>query len=444
MREGDVLIVGLGETGFSVARRLAATATPFSVVDSRVSPPKLDALAAECPDAMVHTGAFDAELFRRASQIVLSPGVSMREAAVRAAMDAGVPVVGDIELFARTVAPSDKVLTVTGSNGKSSVCRLLADMAAASGRCAALGGNYGRPALDLLDAEEPPELYVLELSSFQLETTRSLRGHIAVLLNITADHLDRYDSMDDYARAKMRIFRSCDAAVFERGRGFQAPDAGRVVSFGMDEPEAGHFGVVADGGGAQIACGDEPWLPVSDLPLPGRHGQLNVMAALAAGLAAGLPKRGMLEAVRAFTGLPHRLEFVGAYRGARWINDSKATNVAAAISALESLEDACIWIGGGSDKAGDYGPLREVLRRRAHRAVVYGRAARKIADAVGDAVPVAVVKTLAEAVDDARKHLRERDTVLLSPACASLDQYADYRERGEHFAALAAASEEKG
>ena len=423
----ETLIVGCGETACSVARYLSQKNISFAVADNSQTPKKHQSMARDYPNAPMYLGEFDADVFCRAEAIIVSPGVPTQSPALRAATARGIPMYGDIEIFARECPPDKIVLGVTGSNGKSTVCRLLADMAIAAGHTCALGGNYGKPALDLLD--DSVDVYVLELSSFQLETTYSLSGHIAAILNIRADHLDRYTSLEGYAQAKHRILQSCRVSVLGRG----VTDAPVDISFGLDEPQDKHFGIRCVDAKNYIASGDSLWLDTDEIRLVGRHGWLNIMAALAIGTAAGFQKEAMLNAVRKFSGLPHRISVVSHCRDAIWIDDSKATNVASTMAALESMEGACIWLGGGLGKGADFSPLRDVARQKVRLAILYGHDARLMAQALDSMVAVKVVKTLDEAVSIASRQVQSNETVLLSPACASWDQYRDYKERGEHF-----------
>lgn len=435
MREGDVLVVGLGVTGMSVARHLASYGIPFAVADNRKQPPNHARFARDYPDVPLYLGEFDDRLFRSASEIVLSPGVSPKTPAVSSAISEGVPVFGDIEIFMRQRAPGKAVLAVTGSNGKSTVCCLLAEMAKCAGRRYALGGNYGNPVLDLIRTEEPPDVYILELSSFQLETTYSLRQHVGAVLNISDDHLDRYASIEEYAEVKRRIFReSCFAVCNREELSYPPPGSTdiRSVSFGLDEPANGHYGIRIKDGKHYVAYGNRLLMPTSEIPMPGRHGWLNALAAMAVGSSAGFPQPAMLQAIREFVGLPHRMQNIGLYAGMQWVNDSKATNVAATVAALESVDHPCIWLAGGVHKGGCLSPLAEAARHT-RMAIFYGEAAGQLADAVGGAVPVTVTATLDEAVAHAARERRKGETVLLSPACTSFDQYENYAGRGEHF-----------
>ncbi len=429
------LIVGLGQTGLSCARFLARQGMVFDVADSRADPPGLASFAREFPDVSPSLGGFDNAAFEHAAQLVVSPGVSVREPAIAAAAAAGVPVIGDIELFARHArAP---VVAVTGSNGKSTVTTLVGDMAKDQGRLVGVGGNIGTPALDLLAASEP-ELYVLELSSFQLETTSSLNAAAAVLLNVSADHLDRHATMDGYLAAKRRVYRGEGTMVVNRDEPLVANMAGpnrQVLGFGLSVPKGSDFGVLSRNGEDWLVQGDEPLLACRELRLVGRHNLANALAALALGQAVGLSLDGMLQTLRRFGGLSHRCQWVAQQADVDWYNDSKGTNVGAAVAAIEGLETRgkLVVIAGGDGKGADFVPLREPVRARVRALVLMGRDGPQIEQAMAGVVPVTYAADMARAVAAARNLARPGDAVLLSPACASLDMYRDYRERGDVF-----------
>jgi len=427
------LIVGLGATGLSAARFLHKRGVAFAVTDDRESPPAYDDLMALDGNAAVYLGGFDDARFSEADAIIISPGVPLKTPAVSRAARCGKPVIGDIELFARCVAPG-AVVAITGSNGKSTVTALLAEMAAAAGVRAAVGGNLGRPALDLL--EDGAAVYILELSSFQLETTFSLQPLASVVLNVSADHLDRYDSAADYLRAKLGVHRNSKTVVVNRAESF-AVEAGaaEVVGFGLDEGAPGHFGVVGVGARRAIACGAQAWMSCGDVPLPGDSGVLNVQAAFALGRAMGLPRDVMVACARGFRGLAHRMQYLGSLDGADWFDDSKATNVGAAVSALAAAPAKAVVICGGDGKGADFAAFGDALAKRARAVVLLGRDAAAIERAVGGRVACADAADMRGAGREARKAAQPGDRVLLSPACASFDLYSDYAARGDAFAA---------
>ncbi|VAX11970.1 UDP-N-acetylmuramoylalanine--D-glutamate ligase [hydrothermal vent metagenome] len=446
LRRQRVLIVGLGATGLSCARFLAAQGVEVAVTDSRANPPGLDVLQKELSDTAVFVGGFESGAFERADVLLLSPGVSLREPLVAEARARGVEILGDVELFARLVAAP--VIAITGSNGKSTVTTLVGAMAQAAGRHVALGGNIGTPVLDLLNpakAQLAHDLYVLELSSFQLETTQSLETVAATILNISEDHMDRYASLADYTAAKARIFHGSEVLIVNRDDARVAATlemlrcGRRLIHFGLQPAAKGDFGVFEQGGENWLCLGDEALMPVADLHLRGQHNLANALAALALGQAAGLPMAAMLETLQHFGGLPHRCQWLGEYRGVGWYNDSKATNVGAAIAAISGVEaEKIVLIAGGQGKGQDFTPLVEPLRQRARAVVLLGEDSGVIEAALqnsftADALSLRHVQNMAEAVSLAAELAQTGDAVLLSPACASFDMFAGFEQRGEVF-----------
>ncbi len=435
------VIVGLGASGLSCARFLARRGEPFAVTDSRTCPPGLAELARELPEVPRALGAFDRALCLAARRLIVSPGVALREPVLREAEASGAEIMGDIEVFARHArAP---VVAVTGTNGKSTVTSLVKEMAEAAGVAVQAGGNLGPPALDLLDDGEP-DLYVLELSSFQLETTASLEPAAAVVLNITPDHRDRYATIDAYAEAKRRAYRGSGTQIINRDDPLVAamalPDR-PALGFTLGAPEPRCFGLIPEPGGAWLAYEGERLMPVADLPIPGRHNIANALAALALGTAVGLPREAMLGALRRFPGLPHRCQWVGRASGVDWYNDSKGTNVGATCAALRGLaeERPVVLLAGGDGKGADFTPLASACQSaetgRVRAVVTLGRDGPLIARVLQGVVPVTRASDLADAVSQAADLARSGDAVLLSPACASFDMFRDYVERGERFVA---------
>ncbi|HXQ31714.1 MAG TPA: UDP-N-acetylmuramoyl-L-alanine--D-glutamate ligase [Steroidobacteraceae bacterium] len=430
------LVVGLGKTGVSAVRWLHARGEGVAVTDSRLAPPGLDALGTLGGYFPLHLGGFDLALLDSTDRIVLSPGVSRHEPLVREALARGITVLGDIELFARVKqAPA---VAITGTNGKSTVTTLIAEMARAAGRRVLAGGNLGEPALDLLSAPVP-ELYVLELSSFQLESTDSLELVAAAVLNLTPDHLDRYGSLDEYAAAKARIFAHAATAIvnLDDPRVASLPRAGqRRVGFSLTRADA-DWGLVTAGGEASLSRAGEPLLPLRELRLPGRHNAANALAALAVGAVAGLPLAPMLATLRHFAGLAHRSEWVAERRGVRFIDDSKGTNVGATVAAVEGLAGPLIVIAGGDGKGQDFAPLAAAFRGKVRHAVLIGHDREQLARALAGACSTEFAHDMDAAVAAAARAAVPGDCVLLSPACASLDMFRDYAHRGEMFAAAA-------
>jgi UDP-N-acetylmuramoylalanine--D-glutamate ligase len=435
----DTVIVGLGKTGLSCARHFGAREGRTAVVDSREAPPELAALRREHPRIPVFTGSFDAQIMARAKLLVVSPGIPLEEPAIRAAAAAGAEVTGDIELFCREArAP---IVAVTGANGKSTVAALVAHLINASGRRAALGGNIGIPALELLSGP-PPDYYVLELSSFQLETVRSLDAAAAALLNITPDHMDRYRSLDDYAAAKSRIYTGHGAMILNlddpRVAALRRPGR-RMIWFTLADPGTGEFGVRRCDGEDWLVHGHDPLLRAADLRIRGRHNVANALAALALGTAIGMPREPMLSALPTFAGLPHRCQWIAGCAGVDWYNDSKGTNVGAACAAIAGLAEGrmIVLIAGGDGKGADFAPLAEAARGRVRAAVLIGRDARQVAAALRPVAGVCFATDMQSAVAAAGQLARPGDAVLLSPACSSLDMFRNFEERGEVFSAAA-------
>jgi UDP-N-acetylmuramoylalanine--D-glutamate ligase len=443
-RGRPVLVVGLGKSGSASARYLAREGAVMTLTDSRAAPPGVDELRAHV-NGDYRLGGFSArEPLAEYLLAVVSPGVPLDDPFVERLRGAKVEIVGDIELFARALSrlqghePHAAVIGITGSNGKSTVTSLVGAMAAAAGVRAGVGGNLGTPALDLLD--EAARLYVLELSSFQLETTENLKLAAATILNVSPDHLDRQGTLERYIAAKARIYSRAQVAVVnrdDRATHTGAHTARRVVSFGLDRPMPGHYGLVDRDGERWLAVGDEALLPMSALRLQGLHNVANALAALALADAARLPRSGMLQALREFKGLPHRCEWIVERDGVTWINDSKGTNVGATLAALQGLAGPLLWLGGGQGKGQDFSALCAPLREKARVAIVFGQDAAQIEAAIGSRVAVRRVPDLAAAVAVARELAQPGDRVLLSPACASLDQFRNYEERGDRFRALA-------
>lgn len=432
------LIVGLGKTGLSCVRYLSGQGREIAVADSRLQPPGLDELKAGWPDVPVYLGEFDGDLFAGFNELVVSPGISIAEPAIAGAAARGARIRGDIDLFAD--AADAPIIAITGSNGKTTVTTLVGEMARAAGRNVQVGGNIGTPALDLLD--QGADLYVLELSSFQLETTEELGALAATVLNVSDDHMDRYPDKMAYFQAKQRIYRGCKNAIVNLDDALSTPmarDTLRFLCFGFNRVNPETFSTRDDDQGTWITWGLDNLLLASELQLMGRHNISNVMAALALGHAAGLAMEPMLEVARSFRGLPHRCEFVRNLNGVDYINDSKGTNVGATVAAIESLvpdSGKVILIAGGDGKGADFQPLAEPVAACCRALVLIGRDAGKIFEAVGVSVPQYRATSLQEAVSLARQAAEPGDRVLLSPACASFDMFRDYNDRGEQFRAL--------
>jgi len=425
------LVVGFGATGLAFARYLKRSGGEAVFFDTREEPPGRADLEALLPDAEIVTG--DIKLQKRFRRLLVSPGIPDSHPLLAKARKKKLEIDSDIELFAREA--TKPFVAVTGSNGKSTVTTLLYHMCEAAGRRALAGGNLGTPALDLL-AEELPDIYVLELSSFQLQRTTTLPAAVAVLLNVSPDHLDWHADEDEYRRAKYRIFREARAAVVNRsdaGATEAAAHCDRVISFGSDAPDDGHFGIRVEEGERFLAHGDKLLLSTNDLALYGLHNQQNALAALAAGELLGLDMESMLQVLVEFPGLPHRMQFVARVRSVDYINDSKATNVAAAVASIDSVAGMFVLIAGGDGKGGDFAPLAAAVEGKLRGAVLIGRDAEKIAHALDTVMPVHFAENMDSAVHMAASCAEADDTVLLAPACASLDQYKNYMARGDAF-----------
>ncbi len=436
----SAVVVGLGRTGLSVARFLESHGVHVTVVDSRNEPPCLIELQERVPGADICVGGFDKALFCTAKLLVVSPGVSLNEPEIIEAIKFGVPVIGDVELFARYVkAP---VMAITGSNGKSSVTTLVGEMFRCAGRRVMLGGNIGTPVLDLFE-EDKPDCYILELSSFQLETTFSLNPVAAVVLNVSPDHMDRYDDENDYFAAKQRIYRGDGVAVINVDESFESRFQQRIsperrqIRFGIEPYSMGDedFGVGEYRQRLWVMKGAEYLLPVAELPLQGKHNLANTLAALALGSAFKLPMPAMLEALCNFRGLPHRTQRIAKSEGIAWVNDSKGTNVGATIAAIESMPGKVVLIAGGVAKDADFLLLRGVVSDKVRGVILIGKDAALIGEALTGSTVIEYSSSLEQAVTKARQIAKKGDTVLFSPACASFDMFSGYAERGECFIA---------
>ncbi|MDI1300691.1 MAG: UDP-N-acetylmuramoyl-L-alanine--D-glutamate ligase [bacterium] len=439
-RGGLRVVVGLGKTGLSCVRFLKARGYPVAVNDTRENPPGLAELRAEFPDVQASLGKLDKDLLLAAKEIVTSPGISVKEPELVTARQAGIPVVGDVDVFCREVTAP--IVAITGANAKSTVTTLVGLMAANAGIDVGVGGNLGLPVLDMLRMHGEQALYVLELSSFQLETTHALKAAVAVVLNISEDHMDRYASMQEYHQAKHRIFRNCQRYVINRDDALTVPlidDSLPKTSFGLSAPDLNQFGVLVEAGEKYLARGREKLMPVRDMKIRGEHNVANVLAALALGEAVNLPMAVMLKTVREFAGLPHRCELVAERDGVAWYNDSKGTNVGSTLAALNGLGAAIsgklVLIAGGVGKGQDFSPLSAPLVKYARALVLIGEDAPKIDAAVADSVTRVNATTLRDAVEKARALAGRGDAVLLSPACASFDMFKGYEDRGQQFVA---------
>jgi len=465
-----VLVVGLGDTGLSMARWLDGRGAVVAVADTRDQPPHAARLQAELPGAPLFTGNFRDEAFLHADLLAVSPGVSLREPAIAEAMARGVGVVGDIELFALAIQSSaspewgggrlaplprgegsgegggiaPKIIAITGSNGKSTVTEMVGAMCKKAGLSTVVAGNIGLPVLDALSElelrGEMPDVFVLELSSFHLETTQSLHAAAATVLNVSEDHMDRYRDMDEYAAAKARVFAHADVRVLNREDRYSMAMASprcRVMTFGLDVPQREEdWGVVREGSEQWLAQGSHRLMPVAELPLAGLHNAANALAALALCRAIDLPFEPLLEALCEFKGLPHRVEKVAEIKKVTFYDDSKGTNVGATVAALNGMAQKVVLIAGGDGKGQDFSPLQDAVAAHARAVVLIGRDADKIGAALaGCDVPQVRSGSMEEAVEAAFAQAQPGDAVLLSPACASFDMFRNYAHRAEVFIA---------
>ena len=441
------MVLGLGDTGLSMARWLARRKAQVRVADSRAAPPQAPTLARELPQVRLATGAFNDKTFSGADLIAISPGIDRREPVIAGAARRGVPVVGDVELFAQALpesrARAARVLAVTGSNGKSTVTAMTGGMCRAAGRETVVAGNIGVPVLGALTAIEEgaatPEVFVLELSSFQLESTTSLAPDAATVLNVSEDHLDRYDGMADYAAAKARVFAGNGVQVLNRDDRLtlDMARAGRTLrTFGRTAPRGESEWGIASNGAAMLAHGAHRLMAVEELPLAGLHNAANALAAHALASSIGLADEPLARALREFRGLPHRMQKVADFAGVAFFDDSKGTNVGATVAALSGMDRKAVLIAGGDGKGQDFAPLAPVVREKARAVVLIGRDAALIEKALaGSGVSPIHAGDMQGAVAAAFGAARPGDAVLLSPACASYDMFRDYVQRAEVFAA---------
>jgi len=427
-------VIGTGITGLSVARFLARQRQPFVLLDTRDAPPALDAVRAEFPQVLIETGALNKDTLLLADEIIVSPGLSIEDPAIQAAKAAGIPIVGDIELFLREAkAP---VVAITGSNAKSTVTTLVGEMAKTAGLNVAVGGNLGTPALDLLN--DDVELYVMELSSFQLETVTRVNAKVATILNVSADHLDRYPDMRAYHAAKLKVYFGAENIVYNRKDILTQPplaQGARPITFG-GAAEFNHFGLLEQDGETWLAWQFEPLLRTGELKMAGGHNVDNALAALALGRAAGISQTAMLDTLKTFRGLPHRCEWVARKGEVDFYNDSKGTNVGATVAALQGLARkpaSLVLIAGGDGKGAAFDDLLPAVKGVVSTVVLIGRDAALIEAAVKPAVAVEHASSMSDAVNKAFAAAKAGDAVLLSPACASLDMFKNYGDRGEQF-----------
>ena len=437
LNQPSTLVYGLGMSGLSVARFLKEKGLVFALADTREIPPKAAVLNTEFSACAKYFGRLDEIPIEQYDELVVSPGLALNEPLIRRAVDANVSVLGDIELFYRHAeAP---IIAITGSNGKSSVVTLVTEILQKAGLLAYYGGNIGVPALDLL-SQPVPDYYVLEVSSFQLETVQRFAPKIAALLNISPDHMDRYAKFKDYVAAKMKLFPRAESAVFNRANASLAESfaADALLLFGGDSPDTADYKLAGEASNKFLVTTKNRKIPIKDIFLNNAHNLENALAALAITDLAGVPLDAQARALNDFRGLEHRTEHVGVWQDVTWINDSKGTNVGATLAAIAGVLEYSpgILIAGGVGKGADFSVLKEAVGKHVKACVLYGRDAKLIADAIGDCRPAHVVDDLAGAIATAKQLASAGDTVLFSPACASFDMFENYQQRGEVFKRL--------
>ena len=436
-RGGLKVVAGLGISGVSAVNFLHEHGYRVAVTDSREVPPGHDKIPAE---VQTRFGQFDQDLLLQAEEIIISPGLDPKLPEIQAAIEKGIPVVSEIQILRR--ATDKPLVAITGSNAKSTVTTLFGLMAQEAGVKVAVGGNLGRPALDL--THDDPDVYILELSSFQLETTTNLAAEVAVVLNMSEDHLDRHGDMSGYHTAKHRIFQAVKKVVYNRDDSLTrplVPDVTPMQSFGLNAPDLNQYGILReDNGTIWLARGRERLLKSSEMYIQGTHNVANALACLALGEAIGLPREKMLETLKTFKGLEHRCEFVKEVNNVRYYNDSKGTNIGATLAALDGLGAAIEPQGGkvaiilgGQGKGQDFTALRNSLQKYAKVAVLIGEDRPIIEKAIEGTTTLLHADSLQEAVALCQQNTHAHDVVLLSPACASFDMFTGYPERGHRF-----------
>lgn len=443
MKSPFYLIAGLGKTGHSIARYLQRRQQPFVVFDTRFAPDNLHAFQTEFPGVDVFLQTLPEALFNQITTVISSPGVSLEEPVLQKIQAHDIPIIGDIECLAREI--NVPIIAITGTNGKSTVTTLVGEMAKAAGIAVAVAGNIGTPVLDLLDDEHQYDLWVLELSSFQLDLTHTLAPIAATILNITPDHLDRHHTLNAYVEAKQRIYQHAACLLSNRDDNLTTPPlmmeqvSGKtLVSYGLNTPTENNWGIITKNQITYLAKGDICLLPVDQLRIKGKHNWANALAACALADVAGISIASMLNVLQSFSGLPHRSQWLRTIDKVDFINDSKGTNIGATISAItgigSALQGKIVLIAGGQGKGADFNELRESISEYVRAVILIGEDAFKIQQALHTVVDLTHATSLVQAVGLAQKTAKPGDVVLLSPACASLDMFRDFNHRGEVFA----------
>lgn len=436
--EKATVMIGFGQTGVSVARYFQRKQEPLVIYDTRLTPPGLESISEEeMATWRLHLGCPNLDDFSRASRIIVSPGFPLTHPALVAAREAGVEVIGDVALFLKD--NRSPVIAITGSNGKSTVTSLVAQMFRIAGRSVEAAGNIGLPVFDMPETVDPQNRWlVLELSSYHLETISDFRPVASVVLNVSPDHLDRYDSFEKYAEVKAHIYEHSECRIVNRDDPWLADFYAKNsdVGFTLNNPDDEQtFGLRSANGKIWLSKGQKMLMEASAVRLKGRHNLANALAALALGEAAGLSLDAMREALATYPGLPHRCEWVGCYQGIDYFNDSKGTNVGATIAAIEGLSRSVVLIAGGLGKGQDFSALKASVDRFVRAVVLIGKDAALIAEALGNNVTIKFADSMRDAVRQASCCAREGDAILLSPACASQDMFGNYEERGRAFVA---------
>ena len=435
------VIVGLGSTGLSCAKYFASKGKPYKVVDNRDDPPGLSALIEQFPATEYEVGGFFLDTFKNARELVVSPGINLNTSEIVAARRAGVPVTGDIDIFSKLV--STPIIGITGSNGKSTVVSILAEILKKAGKKYGLGGNLDganfKPALDLL-GEGKKDFYVLELSSFQLETTEKLSAEVAAILNLSPDHMDRYETLEEYHRAKLRVFNGCKQILINRDDDYSYPQKKLglpVWDYGFSRPGVNGLGLLEEDGDQYLAFQFEKLVSVNELKVFGQHNIKNVLAAAGLAMALGIDMKYIRAAIKEYEGLPHRCQWVANIRGVEFYNDSKGTNVGATMAAVEGLGQIInghiLLIAGGISKGADFRPLVPMINRWGKEVILIGQDAVEMAANFDNDIQTYFANDMQDAVSVALEHATPGDAVLLSPACASFDMFQNFQERGQTF-----------
>ena len=435
------VIVGLGSTGLSCAKYFASKGKPYKVVDNRDDPPGLSALIEQFPATEYEVGGLFLDTFKNAKELVVSPGINLNTSEIVAARRAGVPVTGDIDIFSKLV--TTPIIGITGSNGKSTVVSILAEILKKAGKKYGLGGNLDganfKPALDLL-GEGKKDFYVLELSSFQLETTEKLSAEVAAILNLSPDHMDRYETLEEYHRAKLRVFNGCKQILINRDDDYSYPQKKLglpVWDYGFSRPGVNGLGLLEEDGDQYLAFQFEKLVSVNELKVFGQHNIKNVLAAAGLAMALGIDMKYIRAAIKEYEGLPHRCQWVANIRGVEFYNDSKGTNVGATMAAVEGLGQIIsghiLLIAGGISKGADFRPLVPMINRWGKEVILIGQDAVEMAANFDNDIQTYFANDMQDAVSVALEHATPGDAVLLSPACASFDMFQNFQERGQTF-----------